>query len=342
YRSPQTNAMLRERSSGVALHSEHIDGKAIDFYIPGVPLSEIRTAGLQLQRGGVGFYPTSGSPFVHMDTGLIRHWPQIPRETLVKIFPHGRTVHIPADGKPLRNYAQALAEVERQGNAPNGRSLEAARVAGVIGDGQIREAELIAGRPARPQRSLLARLFGSGEDTHEADAAPASRQAPRQARGPLVLASAMSTPKAVATARIVPLPTARPMPVAVATAASSNGGAQAMVTASLAKEPAVKRNIWGDVIKDNPNWPNANNMPSFDVAAAGTASTGSEALAYAAESPEPQPSRVRPMGGRVPRLAREATVIPTAANTTIAIKPPSMTIGGQHNDSPWLRAAMLT
>jgi uncharacterized protein YcbK (DUF882 family) len=77
FRSPGTNEMLRERSSGVARHSQHINGQAIDFYIPGVPLAKIRAEGLKMQRGGVGFYPTSGSPFVHMDTGLIRHWPRI-------------------------------------------------------------------------------------------------------------------------------------------------------------------------------------------------------------------------------------------------------------------------
>ncbi len=132
YRSPGTNAMLRARSSGVAQFSQHINGNAIDFYIPGVPLAKVRAEGLRLQRGGVGFYPTSGSPFVHMDTGTIRHWPRIPREELVKIFPDGRTVHIPADGQPLPGYALALADVERHGAVPSGTSLEAAREAGVI------------------------------------------------------------------------------------------------------------------------------------------------------------------------------------------------------------------
>ena len=123
YRSPGTNAMLRARSTGVAQFSQHINGQAIDFYIPGVPLEKIMEVGLRLQRGGVGFYPTSGSPFVHMDTGTIRHWPRIPRQELVKIFPDGRTVHIPADGQPLAGYALALADVERHGHVPSGISL---------------------------------------------------------------------------------------------------------------------------------------------------------------------------------------------------------------------------
>ncbi len=95
--------MLRARSTGVAQNSQHINGEAIDFEIPGVPLEKIREVGLRLQRGGVGFYPTSGSPFVHLDTGSVRHWPRMTRERLATVFPDGRTVHIPSDGKPLRN-----------------------------------------------------------------------------------------------------------------------------------------------------------------------------------------------------------------------------------------------
>src|SRR6266567_3394604 len=78
YRSPETNSMLRRRSSGVAQFSQHMLGKAIDFYIPGVSLEQLREAGLRAQRGGVGFYPTSGAPFVHLDTGSVRHWPRLP------------------------------------------------------------------------------------------------------------------------------------------------------------------------------------------------------------------------------------------------------------------------
>ena len=70
-------------------------GHAIDFYIPDVPLEQIRAAGLRLQRGGVGFYPTSGSPFVHLDTGSVRHWPRMTHDQLAAVFPDGRTVHLP-------------------------------------------------------------------------------------------------------------------------------------------------------------------------------------------------------------------------------------------------------
>lgn len=115
YRSPETNALLRARSSGVALFSQHISGHATDFFIPGVPVEDIRVAALRLQGGGVGYYPDSSSHFVHVDTGNVRHWPRMTREELARVFPDGRTLHIPSDGRPLAGYALALAEVERQG-----------------------------------------------------------------------------------------------------------------------------------------------------------------------------------------------------------------------------------
>ena len=112
YRSPATNAMLHRRSSGVARFSQHMLGHAMDFFIPGVPLEQIRFAGLRLQRGGVGFYPTSGSPFVHLDTGSIRHWPGMSHDQLARVFPDGRTVHLPTDGKPMKGYELARADIE--------------------------------------------------------------------------------------------------------------------------------------------------------------------------------------------------------------------------------------
>jgi uncharacterized protein YcbK (DUF882 family) len=72
YRSPLTNAMLHSNSEGVAVHSLHIDGKAIDICVEGRSLAQIRRAAWDLQRGGVGYYPRSG--FVHVDTGRIRWW----------------------------------------------------------------------------------------------------------------------------------------------------------------------------------------------------------------------------------------------------------------------------
>lgn len=75
YRSPDTNAALRERGgahSGVASQSQHMLGKASDIVIPGVPLDRLRAAAMALGGGGVGYYPRDG--FVHVDTGRVRHW----------------------------------------------------------------------------------------------------------------------------------------------------------------------------------------------------------------------------------------------------------------------------
>ena len=121
YRSPPTNAMLRRRSNGVAKNSMHMQGKAMDFYIPDVPLAKLRAIGLRMQIGGVGFYPTSGSPFVHMDTGSVRHWPRMTRQQLVRVFPNGNTLHVPSDGKPLPGYAEALAayQARKAGMTPD-------------------------------------------------------------------------------------------------------------------------------------------------------------------------------------------------------------------------------
>jgi uncharacterized protein YcbK (DUF882 family) len=72
YRSPATNAMLRAESSGVASRSLHMQGMAIDIALQDVALADLRQAALDLQSGGVGYYPTSG--FVHVDVGRVRRW----------------------------------------------------------------------------------------------------------------------------------------------------------------------------------------------------------------------------------------------------------------------------
>lgn len=72
YRSPQTNAMLRSRSHGVAEHSLHLQGRAIDVRLSGFPTARLHELALRMNRGGVGFYATSD--FVHIDNGAIRHW----------------------------------------------------------------------------------------------------------------------------------------------------------------------------------------------------------------------------------------------------------------------------
>lgn len=112
YRTPATNAMLRSKSKAVAENSQHMKGKAMDFFIPGVPLPKLREVAMHYQVGGVGYYPTSGSPFVHLDTGSVRAWPRMTRAQLKKVFPDGRTLHLPTDGKPLSNDGRLYAQAE--------------------------------------------------------------------------------------------------------------------------------------------------------------------------------------------------------------------------------------
>ena len=186
YRSPATNSMLRRRSSGVARFSQHMLGHAMDFYIPEVPLEQIRAAGLRLQRGGVGFYPTSGSPFVHLDTGSIRHWPRMSHDQLARVFPDGRTVHLPSNGGPLKGYELARAEIEKRGN----------------GD----DAATVGKKP-----SLFASLFKGGKSNDEDDEGSAPVIVKNEKPAPAVVAAA--APKATETksAESVPMPRSKPV-----------------------------------------------------------------------------------------------------------------------------------
>jgi uncharacterized protein YcbK (DUF882 family) len=346
YRSPETNSMLRRRSSGVAQFSQHVNGQAMDFFIPGVALEKIREVGLRLQRGGVGFYPTSGSPFVHMDTGTIRHWPRMTHDQLAKVFPDGRTVHIPSDGQPLRGYTLALADVERHGGKPSETSLEAAREAGVMtADGER--------TGARPMRGFFARLFSGGKDADEVN----EDSAPKNARASMAVAS-VSPPKAktVSVEHIVPLPAARPNTTAVATAepkpasiaaVAVKPASQSFVTASLGNNLFDNRGYWRGAIQNGSDLPAAVTASTkYETASLDPGSTGTTALAYAAESEVPKPPQARPMGVvRSPRQPVEASVMPAQGNTTVVEKPPlspAQASAGQPTDSPWLRAAMLT
>ncbi|WP_064694352.1 DUF882 domain-containing protein [Rhizobium aegyptiacum] len=150
FRSPATNELLRGRSrkSGVAEKSQHMLGKAMDFFIPDVKLATLRAIGMKMQVGGVGFYPKSGSPFVHMDVGGVRAWPRMSRDELVRLFPNGNTIHIPADGKPLPGYQQAMADYKRRAS---GTQIEIAS----------------ASESASKPKTLFEALFGGGADEQE-------------------------------------------------------------------------------------------------------------------------------------------------------------------------------
>ncbi|MGV8831387.1 MAG: DUF882 domain-containing protein [Devosia sp.] len=181
YRAPETNAMLRKASSGVAENSQHIKGHAMDFFIPGIPLARLRATAMKKQVGGVGYYPTSGSPFVHLDTGSVRAWPRMTRAQLKDIFPDGKTMHLPTDGKPLsqQGYQTAMAEWKKCHAYPCNGSSSGTQVAD-SGSG----------------RTLVDLLFG-GDDSKPNPAKPATVQ----------LASVAPQP---ATPRAAPVPAMRP------------------------------------------------------------------------------------------------------------------------------------
>ncbi len=166
YRSPETNAMLRSRSRAVAKYSQHMLGKAMDTTMPGMPMSHIREIGMRMQRGGVGYYPTANTPFVHLDVGNVRSWPRMSYDQLSRLFPDGKTVHLPTNGQPLPGYEQARAEIEARG------------------DGAFVTA------PRNPFGGFFAMLFGGGaeeDDSEVAAPAPGTRKqwalAARKRRG---------------------------------------------------------------------------------------------------------------------------------------------------------------
>jgi uncharacterized protein YcbK (DUF882 family) len=375
YRSPRTNEMLRKRSSGVARHSLHMQGKAMDFFIPGVPLERVREAGLRLQRGGVGFYPTSGSPFVHMDVGNVRHWPRMTREQLAKVFPDGRTVHVPIDGKPLAGFAIAQAEIDKRASSPS--TFEAARVAANE-------------RKSNP----LAKLFGikpkadEEDDSEMPSAAPAApskvANAPR-ARDNIFAGliptkpevklepAPAATPEAKAESKpvpvaAIPVPKSRPMPpvnqLAANQAAPAQPAAAGLGTYTLAAIGDIfsARGYWHG-LPDQPPERDNRQVASADAATGsigpfaappgyGEGKPREATLAYASPAIEPENSQ-RPKTGAAP-VPRAAAV---SANTTIASKgrtnAPTEVISAPawaelkewqlaRLEGPWVRALILT
>lgn len=232
YRSPATNAMLRRRSSGVARFSQHMLGHAMDFYIPGVPLEQIRFAGLRLQRGGVGFYPTSGSPFVHLDTGSIRHWPRMTHDQLARVFPDGKTVHLPTDGVPLKGYELAKAEIERRGSGDDSGgkpSFFAALFKGKSAPAAPSSDEDDEGAPAVAAKPTVVAAAAKS-----ADPVPTPRAKPQVAAA-LQLASA--------DAQLVAPSKPKPAPVAEKPAAGKSADAKPETPADIINA----RGFWDDV-----------------------------------------------------------------------------------------------
>ena len=195
YRSPATNDMLRRTRGGQAKKSQHMLGTAMDFFIPGVKLATLRATAMKIQGGGVGYYPKSGSPFIHLDTASVRAWPRMSRQELSKIFPDGKTLHLPPDGKPLPGYQVALAEYKRRGGAIVSTSS---------GNSDSK----------RSGGGLLAALFGGGDEDEVPEAiAAAPTPAPAPARTEVAaLPGVTDVPAEPAPVLAFTLPTRGPMP----------------------------------------------------------------------------------------------------------------------------------
>lgn len=189
YRSLATNNMLRSRSSAVAKHSQHSLGKAMDMNIPDVSVDKLRMIAVQMQNGGVGWYPSANSPFVHIDVGSVRAWPRLSRTQLVGLFPDGKTAHIPSDGKPLPGYQQALAELQREKGATSNVAMASAES---------------SSSKSSKGGGLLAMLFSNDEeDTAEEIGAADNDEAPAVAAKPAPVAPKATPPAAAPTAPVL-------------------------------------------------------------------------------------------------------------------------------------------
>lgn len=338
YRSPATNAMLRRRSSGVARFSQHMLGHAMDFFVPDVPLEQIRFAGLRLQRGGVGFYPTSGSPFVHLDTGSIRHWPRMTHDQLARVFPDGRTVHIPADGNPLKGYELARADIEKRGNGDDAATV------------------------SKP--NLFARLFGrkSNDEEDEGAAAPVAREKTAPVE-PVVAAAKPADP--------VPMPRAKPAASTLQLASAdvqfvqpgkSKPAAAAEKAEAKPQTPADivnARGFWGDT-PTTPNQATPAQVAALNARQAlttadpqSTASVSAlQAMAYApaptspvdrpniVAASAPIPHSARPVRNSTANTAVDLVVAKGAQGQTGAVSTSTRLAASPASDA-WMRVMML-
>ncbi|WP_256805691.1 MULTISPECIES: DUF882 domain-containing protein [Bradyrhizobium] len=350
YRSPATNAMLRRRSSGVARFSQHMLGHAMDFYIPNVPLEQIRFAGLRLQRGGVGFYPTSGSPFVHLDTGSIRHWPRMTHDQLARVFPDGRTVHVPADGTPLKGYELAKADIERRGSGDDSGSKPnffAALFRGKSAPAATSSDEDDEGAPAASAKPAAPTVVAAA--ARPADPVPTPRAKPSVA-ATIQLASA--------DAQIVAPPRPKPAPVADKPAAGRPADSKPETPADIINA----RGFW-----DTPATPQQATPAQIAAlkarqalasatdpqATASVSNAAYQALAYAPASASPvDRANVVAASAPIPRSGRPASAArnlapATEINTVVGKRIDGMVatatrLSAAKGESIWLKIVMLS
>jgi uncharacterized protein YcbK (DUF882 family) len=314
YRSPATNAMLRRRSSGVARFSQHMLGHAMDFFIPDVPLEQIRFAGLRLQRGGVGFYPTSGSPFVHLDTGNIRHWPRMTRDQLVRVFPDGRTVHVPSDGTPLKGYELARADIEKRGNGDDASTVSKPSLFAALFKSKSNDDEDEgASAPAVGDKTAPASVMAAAKP---ADPVPMPRSKP---------AAAATFQLASADAQIVQ--PAKPKQAALADkqAAAASAAANAEAKPQTPADIINARGFWGDAVATPKQATPAQvaaisarqALASADPQSTSSVSAAFQALAYAPAASSPvNRANIVAASAPIPRSIRPVSAARNSAPAT--------------------------
>ncbi|MCC7346153.1 MAG: DUF882 domain-containing protein [Variibacter sp.] len=340
YRSPQTNAMLRRRSRGVAKFSQHMLGKAMDFNIPGVSLEQIRHAGLRLQRGGVGFYPTSGSPFVHLDVGSVRHWPRMAPDAYARVM-SGRTIRTAGLVTPVTRHDTTPAAATKSQKSWFSRFFT-----GNDDEDEERDSRATAGRvtpeaaPARTTQVASAvpmpRARPRGEDAPRGPELPASPASVVQARGlwsaSEVMAAAEPAPQKKSpnyVQRLVWQVGAQPL-----VTPARNG----TVVSKRMPAPRPRPEVVASAVETTASvpWPmgsREDRIPSDLV------------MAYAASAsgpPAPAVAPAAPMGALKPP-ARAATRKPAKEKTPpLAAARPMQAPAGRLGDNPWLRGLIIS
>jgi uncharacterized protein YcbK (DUF882 family) len=356
YRSPATNAMLRRRSSGVAKFSQHMLGKAVDFYIPDVELQSIRDAGLRLQRGGVGFYPSSGAPFVHMDVGSVRHWPRVPEAQLARIMSKG----------PLTRLAS---------NSPAAQKTQKARPA-VVASRNTRDEDEDAEVTARPTTRRVT-----------ASVAPQQQQQQQQQDTIASIIAAVPMPKSRPGTTSEPAPSgfslasASSQPARTPEAAPAGGGFSLASVSSqqvAAPRPAQAASLVGpqpnvsanDVINERGYWQGLADKPERPVPPADIPEARPAVVAEApitgsvgGVAPWPMPARLanrdalayapatdtlvaRPTGkarviARLPSAQQRNAGTGTAKQAAARPATPTVRVGERFNN-PWMRAMIVS
>jgi len=249
YRSRATNEHLRKTVGGQASESRHILGKAADVHFPDVPVRNLRYSALIRERGGVGYYPTSAIPFVHVDTDRVRSWPRLPRHELALLFPSGATRHLPADGGPITPSDVASAQKAHRDLALQVAQFHDLRRAGGT-------AVALAGRdPAASGRRQMAALSDATADPPRLLEAPRRISAPGAAMTPFTPPPADDRAKLAALAELAdrlpqliagPSPARRPPPAAQLPSLSGNAQITGLAPAQAPQPKAPRFASAGD------------------------------------------------------------------------------------------------